>query len=85
MTATFSKEAADYVEAQIRAGAFKSPEEFIDHAVALERGREILAAYPPAEIEAWLLEAVDSPRTAWRGRQEMEEILTEIRERPSAR
>jgi Arc/MetJ-type ribon-helix-helix transcriptional regulator len=85
MTVTLSEKAAAFVEAQIQSGAFKTPEEVIDHAVTLERGREILAAYSASDLEEWLLEAADSPRTKWRGKAEAEEILEELRQRTAQR
>lgn len=78
MTVTLSEKAAAFVEAQIQTGAFKSASEVIDYMIALKRGRELLESYPASEMEAWLLAAADSPRTQWRGHEEIEEILAEV-------
>ena len=63
MTVTLSKEATEFVEAQMRTGAFATPSDVIDFAVELDKARRMLAQRDNEEIKALLLEAIDSPCT----------------------
>jgi len=82
MTITLTKDAEAYVNAQLETGAFDTPAEVIEALikfkpplVCCDRDGNPLTR---DELESELLKAVRGPHLPWRGRQEIEEIMSSV-------
>jgi Arc/MetJ-type ribon-helix-helix transcriptional regulator len=78
MTVELPKNLAEYVEREVASGAFPDATAVVAEAVREYRVNRIDPNVDSPELEAWLLEAIDSPMTPWRP-EEMQEILAELR------
>jgi putative addiction module CopG family antidote len=78
MTVTLPKEIEDFVQAKVSSGGYEKADDVVLAALRNWQGEETLAQYDQDELEAWLLEAADSPRSPWR-REELDAIMERLR------
>ena len=64
MTITVAKDVEEFLQAQVRAGLSKDPNELVNDLIRAARDQQSEAIEITPELEAWLLEAADKPATA---------------------
>ncbi len=84
MTVELPKDLAEYIERKVADGVFPDAPTAVAEAVREYRVNRIGPEEESLQTEAWLLEAIDSPKTPWRP-EEMQEILAELRAKHAAR
>lgn len=75
---------AEYIEREVAKGTFPTASAAVAEAVSEYRVNRIDPNEHSPELEAWLLEAIDSPMTPWRP-EEMQEILAGLRAKHAAK
>ncbi len=78
MTVTLPKEIEEFVQTKLSTGSYENADEVVFAALRNWQGEEMLTQYDQDEVEALLLEAIDSPRSPWR-REELDEIIERLR------